>query len=69
MTEASSSRTETTDYDFLVKAALKSDVDDLFRQFNKGPLNYKHFLECFKEVDFWSIFVGRINVADSYEVN
>uniref|UniRef100_A0AC34FJX8 snRNA-activating protein complex subunit 1 n=1 Tax=Panagrolaimus sp. ES5 TaxID=591445 RepID=A0AC34FJX8_9BILA len=56
------------DYNFLFKSALKSDVDDLFKQFNKGPLTYQHFLKCFKDVDFWTIFVGKITFMDAYEI-
>uniref|UniRef100_A0A914PMN1 Uncharacterized protein n=1 Tax=Panagrolaimus davidi TaxID=227884 RepID=A0A914PMN1_9BILA len=57
-----------TDYNYLFKSALKSDVDDLFKQFNKGPLTYQHFLKCFKDVDFWTIFVGKVTLMDSYEI-
>ena len=51
-----------------VKSALISDVEDLLKQFGDGPLTYESFLQCYKEADFWTIFIGRISPADEYEV-
>ena len=52
-----------------VKAALISDVEDFLKQFADGPLTYESFLQCYKEADFWTIFIGRISPADEYEVD
>uniref|UniRef100_A0A7E4ZYT8 Histone acetyltransferase type B catalytic subunit n=1 Tax=Panagrellus redivivus TaxID=6233 RepID=A0A7E4ZYT8_PANRE len=54
-------------FERLFKSALRTDVDDLLREFSKGPQTYDGFMQVYNAVDFWMVAIGRINLAEEYE--